>query len=105
MPAQSARADLARTALARSIYEISPLQRVVEAIAVATEDAPVLIYVERMARGWRWSLAHKGGPYALLRTTALFLRIAYHALVIGCRTVGQAAVLRRNPNRSSKPQG
>jgi hypothetical protein len=69
------------------MVEVSSLRAVSAAIAAATHDER-LLYVERVGRGWRWSLVHRGGPYPLLRITARFLRIDYRHLTISCRTVG-----------------
>ena len=79
--------DPAREALARSISTAAPLDEVATAIAAASEHQR-LLYVERVPGGYRWSLAHRGGPYPLLRTTALFLRVDYHELFVGCRPLG-----------------
>ena len=99
-----ARPNPYRAALSRSIYDISRLEEVAEAISVATEHERC-IYVERMARGWRWSLAHRGGPYPLLRIAARFLQIDHHRLLITFRTLNDGvAILCRNPKRPSRPR-
>ena len=69
-----------------SIFEPSPVEVVAEAIFVASEHASE-VYVERLDDRYRWSLVHKGGAYPLLRVTARFLQMDYHALAIGFRTV------------------
>ncbi len=69
-----------------SIFEPSPLEVVAEAVFVASEHASE-VYVERLAELYRWSLVHQGGAYPLLRVTANFLQMDYHALAIGFRTV------------------
>ena len=78
--------DPERVRLTRSIYEPSSLDTVAEAVAVATETER-RIYVEQVSGAFRWSLTHPGGPYPILRITARFLRVDYHAIVVGCRTV------------------
>jgi hypothetical protein len=62
-------------------------------------------YVERMARGWRWSLTHSGGAYPLLRITARFLKMDHCRLMIGFRTLADGvAIMWRNPTRPSRPR-
>jgi hypothetical protein len=84
--------DPERQRLARSIFDPSSLDEVAEAVAVATEDE-TRVYVERVDHGWRWSLTHPGGMYPLLRITARFLRVDYHRLVIGVRSVSDGVVV------------
>ncbi len=43
------------------------------------------IYVERRGALYRWSPAHRGGPYPLLRITAKFLQMDHHGLLVPCR--------------------
>jgi hypothetical protein len=69
-----------------SIFEPSAIEAVAEAVFVASEHASE-VYVERFDDRYRWSLVHKGGAYPLLRVTANFLQMDYHALAIGFRTV------------------
>jgi hypothetical protein len=76
--------ELAR--LTRSIFEPAPLEEVAEALFVASEREST-VYVERFDGLYRWSLAHRGGAYPLLRVTANFLQMDYHVLAIGFRTV------------------
>jgi len=96
--------DPQRAALARSIMEISSLRTVAAAVAVATEHER-RVYVERMARGWRWSPVHPGGAYPLLRITARFLKIDYHHLRIPFRTLDDGnTIVCRNPDRPSTPK-
>jgi hypothetical protein len=86
MSTSSDRPDPTRLRLLRSVFEPSPLATVADAVSVATEHE-TLIYVERLSDGWRWSLAHLGGSYPLLRITARFLRVEHHNIMIGFRTV------------------
>ena len=79
--------------LTRCIFDPSPLEEVAQALFVASERETA-VYVERFADLYRWSLAHRGGAYPLLRVTANFLQMDYHALAIGFRTVlGEWTVL------------
>lgn len=64
----------------------SPLDQVAAAIAAFTEH-PGDVYVERFPEGWRWSPAHRGGPYPLLREVAQFLGIPHTRFAVRFRTV------------------
>jgi hypothetical protein len=72
--------------LTRSIFDPAPLEDVAEALFVASEREGS-VYVERFDDCYRWSLAHRGGAYPLLRITARFLQMDYTALAVGFRTV------------------
>ena len=80
-----------RERLAHAIKSSAPLDLVAEGIAAATEFPPILIYVERRGELYRWSPAHRGGPYPLMRVTARFLQMDYHALVLPCRALKDAS--------------
>lgn len=98
----SARPDETRARLLRSVFEVSPLQTVAEAVSVATEEER-RIYVERVDGGWRWSLTHPGGAYPLLRITARFLRGDYQRITVGFRTVADGVcVLCADPDEPSR---
>jgi hypothetical protein len=89
--------DPERQRLARSIFELSPLDDVAEAVAVATNDE-TRMYVERLGNSYRWSLTHPGGMYPLLRIAARFLRVDYHRIFIGYRTMAEGVcVLSKDP--------
>jgi len=76
----------ARVALIRSTRTWSELGEVAKAASVASETER-RIYVERRSDLYRWSLAHAGGGYPLLRTAARFLGIDHHRIYIGFRTL------------------
>lgn len=98
----SATPDEEHAALAQTIMETLPLRKVAAAVAAATEHER-RVYVERMSRGWRWSLVHAGGPYPLLRVTARFLRMDYRRLMIPTHTLdGRNTIVWRTRNRPSK---
>lgn len=100
----SDRPDPARRRLLRSIFEPSSLAAVAEAVSVATEHESE-IYVERLSDGWRWSLAHRGGGYPLLRITARFLQVEHHKILIGFRTLPDGhAVLCEDPAAVRSPE-
>jgi len=66
----------------------SSLAATAGAIARAsTRYRPLLVYVERRPGGFRWSPAHRGGPYPLLRTAAVVLGVDHHRLVLPFRPV------------------
>lgn len=93
-----------RARLTRSIYVPSSLDAVAEAVAVATQ-VEKRIYVERTGDKYRWSLTHPGGPYPMLRITARFLRVDYHAIVVGCRKVADGVcVIAGGPEGDLPPE-
>ncbi|MGH9917793.1 MAG: hypothetical protein ACRD6W_02805 [Nitrososphaerales archaeon] len=95
--------DDERKALIRSVFEPSSLEDVVKAGSVATEFERQL-YVERFGDRWRWSLAHAGSGYPLLRISARFLQMDYTALQIGFRTLDNGiSILCRDPEHSEIP--
>lgn len=90
----SAAPDPDRVALARSMWEPASFRVVTDAISVASSDGQRLFYLERLDEGWCWALAHRGGPYPLLRVMARFLKADYRKLTVGFRTIeGNVAVL------------
>ena len=100
-----ARPDPERKRLLRSVFEPSPLDAVAEAVSVASETE-TRVYVERVAGAFRWSLTHPGGHYPMLRITARFLRVDYHAIIVGCRTIAQGVwVLCGDPKTDKDPDG
>jgi hypothetical protein len=101
----SARPVPARFQLLQSVFEPSSLAVVAEAVSVAT-DHERQIYVERLSDGWRWSLAHRGGSYPLLRITARFLQVDHHKIMIGFRTLpGGFSVLCDDPGAVRNAEG
>lgn len=82
------RPDPERQRLVRSVFRLSPLEEVAEAISEATEKFHDF-FVERRGDQYRWSFATKGGPWPLLRITARFLRMdPYFLAGVGSREVG-----------------
>ncbi len=77
------RADPGRRRLIRSVFEPSPLEEVAVAVAIASLEGAGDIYVERTKGRYRWSLAHRGGPYPLLRIVARFLHVDHQLAMIG----------------------
>jgi hypothetical protein len=80
-PPTSRRAPFMRCAQHPSSFE-----DVAAAVTEATEHETT-VYVERGRAGWRWSLAHRGGLYSLLRTTARFLEDDHGKIIVPGRTL------------------
>jgi hypothetical protein len=69
-----------------SIRRGARLDAVVRAVAAAS-GMTRLIYVERRGGLFRWSPAHRGGAYPLLRETAKILAADYHQIILPFRTL------------------
>ena len=67
--------------LPASIRRGARLDAVVSAVAAASGKTR-FIYVERRGSLFRWSPAHRGGPYPLLRETAKLLEVEYHRIIL-----------------------
>lgn len=65
----------------------SELDDVLEAMAALGRRSAVKCYVERHGSRYRWSIAHGGGPYPLLREVASFLELPHTSLVVGTTAV------------------
>ena len=93
----------ARVALIQSNRTWSELKEVALAVSIASESER-RIYVERRAQLYRWSLAHSGGFYPLLRITARFLGIDYTDIYVGFRTLPDGtAIICDNPQVVEEP--
>jgi hypothetical protein len=92
-----------RSAMIQRTRVWSSLDEVAEAVAVASESES-MIYVERLADLYRWSLATKGGGYPLLRITARFLGVDFREIYVGFRTLPDGvAVLCEDPSNFDVP--
>src|SRR5664279_4934247 len=81
----------------------SPLEDVAKAVAVAGE-LEHRIYIERRSGLYRWSLAHAGGGYPLLRVAARFLGVDYHRIYVGFRTLPDGtAIICDDPGAAEEP--
>ncbi len=85
----------------RSVGRVSSLAEVCEAISAASTRGDA-VHVERWASGWRWSPAHRGGPYPLLRIVARLLEIPHHGIPMPYKTNPQRCAF-VPPNRRSRP--
>ena len=84
--------DTRRRWLTDSIMSGSTLEHVAEAIASHAPSGE-RVYVERRGGEYRWSPAHAGGAYPLLRTLAMILDVDYHALILPFITVEERAIV------------
>ena len=93
----------ARVALIQSNRTWSPLDDVARAVSVASETER-RIYVEQRSGLYRWSLAHAGGGYPLLRIAARFLGVDYHRIYVGFRTLPDGtAIICDDPGAVEEP--
>jgi len=93
----------ARVALIQSNRTWSELDKVALAVSIASESER-RIYVERRAQLYRWSLAHPGGAYPLLRIAARFLGIDYTRIYVGFRTLPDGtAIICDDPQTVEQP--
>lgn len=79
--------------LVATMSEVRPLQEVVEAITALGKDPFARVYVERHAAGYRWSIAHRGGAYPLLREIAQLLEVRHTSVAVPFRTIDGWTVL------------
>jgi len=93
----------ARVALIQSNRTWSELEEVAKAVSAASE-LEHRVYVERRSQQYRWSLAHSGGSYPLLRITARFLDIDYTRICVGFRTLPDGtAIICDDPQAVEEP--
>jgi hypothetical protein len=92
-----------RAALIQSTRTWSPIEAVAEAVSAASETMN-RVYVERRSDLYRWSPAHSGGCYPLLRITALFLGADHQRIYIGFRTLPDGtSILCEDPGAVEEP--
>jgi hypothetical protein len=77
--------------LPRSVFDWAPLTEVGHAIATTWRRK--LTYVERRGAQYRWSPAHRGGPYPLLREVAKAIGVPHDSIVLPFMTIDGCAVL------------
>ena len=81
----------------------SSIEQVASAIVVASTGLH-WIYVERRGTQYRWSFAHSGGGYPLLRVVAQYLGVDHRRLIIGFRTLENGiAILCEDPDVFDEP--
>ena len=78
---------------AATITTPSSLDDVASAIADYVAAGNTTVYVERRASRYRWSPAHRGGAYPLLRIVARYLECAHTEIVLPFVTVDGYAVV------------
>ena len=79
--------DPDRVANVISCVRPSPSWEVADAVVAYSSTHGEPVYIERIGDLYRWSPAHRGGPYPLGRVLARFLRCEYHDITIGFVTV------------------
>jgi len=93
-----------RQRLWESVRRVSTLERVCEAMSAATAGNRAF-HVERWTTGWRWSPAHRGGAYPLLRVVAQYLGIPYQTVLLPFETNASGyAVVPHSKRARSGPQ-
>ena len=75
------------------MMEPSSIRDVAVAIAAFAKRSDAKVYIERRGDGYRWSPAHPGGPYPILREVARFLELDHHRLIVGCAAVDDLSVV------------
>jgi len=94
--------DPRRSRLADGIFATCTSERAAEQITRFGAHQFARIYVERRDDAYRWSIAHRGGAYPLLRELARFLDVPYESIILPFGTVdGWAMVLA--PDLSGPP--
>lgn len=91
-----------RDRLAQTLVRASTIRHVAEQIALFGAPRFRSAYVERRGDGYRWSIAHRGGPYPLLRELALLVDVPHTALVMAFTTLEGWAIVRA-PDLDGEP--
>ncbi len=94
--------DSERWVALRSVDQPLAIDDVAGVVAEASNGRRHL-YVERRAGRYAWSIAHRGGPYPLLRDVAAYVRLPHDALVVAGRAVGDWCVLIGPDNEDDPP--
>lgn len=97
-------ADPGRAALMDSVRLPSTFEEITAAIGTYVEHSGS-VYVERLEEKWRWSPAHRGGVYPLLREVARFMRVDHYRIIVPFKTVanGWAVVKPDDDDDDSAP--
>ena len=77
-----------RAKLVRTTRKPTRREDVIDAIVHFTTTGGTHVHVERFEDGCRWSPAHRGGGYPLLRAVARFLGADHRRITVPFRTVG-----------------
>ena len=75
-----------------SIINQCSIEHVADAIAAFARPGTD-VYVEQRGSGYRWSPAHAGGSYPLLRTVAVTIDVEYHSLILPFVTFDGRAIV------------
>lgn len=84
--------DPERWAVLRSAGLPLPLDAVAEAVAQVSNGRRHL-YVERRGDRFAWSVAHRGGPYPLMREVAAYVGLPDGSLAVSAQGLGDWSVL------------
>ena len=84
--------DVPRYLVFGTMAQFSPLADVARAISMSREFWQGRIYVEMTGDSYRWSPAHPGGAYPLLRVTASILGVPHTSVLLNFMTVDGCAV-------------
>jgi hypothetical protein len=82
-----------RQQLVRTIFDGASLEDVAKPIASSQLDLSE-VYVERRGFRYRWSPAHRGGPYPLHRVVAKLIDVPHHDFPLPFTTVDGRAIVR-----------
>jgi hypothetical protein len=95
-----------RRASVESIRKWVSREEILTDLSIASagfESRHEYLYVERKGQRYRWSPAHRGGAYPLLRIAARYLDVSHHQIILGFRTVGDYAIICEKPNEFEQP--
>ena len=91
--------------LPASIRRGARLDAVAHAVAAASGKTR-FVYIERRGSLFRWSPAHRGGAYPLMRETAKVLGVDHHRIILPFRTLPTGlAIVNAEPPYSSPADG
>src|SRR5665811_1314952 len=86
-----------------SIQKWSTFDVVADSVTLASATIR-LIYIERRGDLYRWSPAHRGGSYPLLRVVANFLGVDHFRIYLGFRTLADGtAIVCEDPHEIASP--
>jgi len=95
-----------RFATAKSIFEWVSREIILSHLSTASAgfvSQHEYLYVERKGELYRWSPAHRGGPYPLQRIVARYHNVSHHRMILGFRWVGDYAIVCEKPKDFEQP--